>query len=225
MDATLGRMSWYRTFVAVLLLLGVPLVVTAAPASRATMPNDSGDAIIAGFPIVAQAWALSCEYAATSAATAYYGDTISQGTFLTAIGYDENPHKGFRGSISAAWGGTKNYGVYAEPIAAVLRRHGFNHAYVFYGGANTLRAEVAAGHPVVAWISGTWGASPRIVLRDDAGASYSLIPYEHAVTVYGYDDAGVWVMDPGAGEKYHVSWTTFLAGWDQIDGMALVVAP
>ena len=141
------------------------------------------------------------------------------------IGYDENPHKGFRGSISGAWGGTTNYGVYAEPILAVLRQNGFGHSYLFYGGQGALQAEIAAGHPVVTWISGTWGPSSRVTKVDTAGDRYSLIPHEHAITAYGYDDAGVWVMDPGVAEKYHVSWAKFLRGWNAIDGMALVVAP
>jgi uncharacterized protein YvpB len=215
----------YRSIASLLLLLCAPVVASAAPAAQGSTVAGGSAEIITGFPVVAQAWALSCEYAAASAATAYYGGTISQGTFLTAIGHDENPHKGFRGSIYAAWGGTKNYGVYAEPIAAVLRQHGFSHSYVFYGGASTLRGEIAAGHPVITWISGTWGPSSRTVLQDAAGDSYSLIPYEHAVTAYGYDDAGVWVMDPGVAEKYHVSWAKFLSGWNAIDGMTLVVAP
>ena len=122
--------------------------------------------IISGFPVVEQAWALSCEYAATSAATAYYGSTISQQTFLTEIGHDDNPHKGFRGSIYGSWGGTTNYGVYAEPILSVLRRSGFGHSYVFYGDESTLQAELAAGHPVVTWISGTWGGSSRFTKVD-----------------------------------------------------------
>ncbi len=98
-------------------------------------------------------------------------------------------------------------------------------AYVFYSGQSTLQAEIAAGHPVVTWISGTWGGVSRYAKVDATGASYSLIPYEHAVTAYGYDDGGVWVMDPGVGKKYHVSWAKFLRGWNRIDGMALVVAP
>jgi uncharacterized protein YvpB len=211
--------------IALLLLLCTPLVVRAAPTAQGGTAAGTGTMILSGFPVIAQAWALSCEYAATTAATAYYGDTISQGTLLTAIGHDPNPHKGFRGSIYGGWGGITNYGVYAEPIATVLRADGFAHSYVFYGGTSILRGEIAAGHPVVTWISGTWGATARIRKVDAAGDAYSLIAYEHAVTAYGDDATGVWVMDPGVGEKYHVSWAKFEAGWNAIDDMALVVAP
>ncbi len=228
MSAAPARTFRYRStafLLFLLFLLCTPVIASAAPAAQSAITADASGQIITGFPVVAQAWALSCEYAATSAATAYYGGTISQRTFLTAIGHDENPHKGFRGSIYGAWGGTKNYGVYAEPIVAVLRAYGFSHSYVFYGGASTLRSEIAAGHPVVTWISGTWGMTSRSTSVDAAGDWYSVIADEHAVTAYGYDDRGVWVMDPGGAEKYHVAWATFLRGWNQIDGMALVVAP
>ncbi len=219
-----GRAFGYRG-IALLLLFCTPVVARAAPAVQSATATGTAGEIITGVPVVAQAWALSCEYAATSAATAYYGSTISQRTFRTAIGSDENPHKGFRGSIYGAWGGTTNYGVYAEPIVAVLRASGFSHSYVFYGGASTLRSEIAAGHPVVTWISGTWGMTSRSTHVDAAGDRYSLIAYEHAVTAYGYDDSGVWVMDPGVAKRYHISWAKFLRGWNAIDGMALVVAP
>ncbi len=225
MGTALGRRFSYRSVTLLLFFLCTPLIVSAAPPSLSDTTAGASGTIIAGFPVVNQAWALSCEYAATAAATAYYGNTISQRTFLKAIGYDENPHKGFRGSMMAKWGGTTNYGVYAEPIVTVLRQQGFGHSYVFYGGATTLKAEIAAGHPVVTWISGTWGGVSRYTKVDATGASYSLIPYEHAVTAYGYDDTGIWVMDPGVGKKYHVAWATFLRGWNRIDGMALVVVP
>ncbi|MDQ2785756.1 MAG: C39 family peptidase [Chloroflexota bacterium] len=225
MSVALARTCAYRSIAVLLFLLCAPLAVGAASAAQSgTTAGGSGE-IITGFPVVGQAWALSCEYAATSAATAYYGNPISQRTFLNAIGYDENPHKGFRGSIYGAWGGTTNYGVYAEPIAAVLRQEGYRHSSVFYGGASALQAAIAAGHPVVTWISGTWGPSSRVTAIDAAGDWYSLIAYEHAVTAYGYDDSGVWVMDPGVAEKYHISWAKFERGWNAIDGMALVVAP
>ncbi len=225
MGTALGRAFGCRSVALLLLLLCTPLVAGAAPAPQTGTAAGGSGTVIAGFPVVQQVWALSCEYAATSAATAYYGSAISQRTLLKAIGRDENPHKGFRGSIAGKWGGTRDYGVYAEPILAALRQRGFGHSYAFYGGTSTLQAAIAAGHPVVVWISGTWGGRARYANVDATGASYSLIPYEHAVTAYGYDDSGVWVMDPGVGRKYHVAWEKFLRGWNRIDGMALVVAP
>ncbi len=174
-------------------------------------------------PAMGQVWNLSCEYAATSAATAFYGSMITQQSFLDAIGYNNNPHMGFRGRITGPWGGTRDYGVYAEPIATALHSFGFTRSYFFYGGVDTLKDEIAANHPVVVWITGTYRSSSRFIVQD-GDETYSLIPNEHAVTVYGYDDVGVWVMDPSTATKYRVGWGVFLNAWNQFDGMGLVVA-
>lgn len=192
----------------------LPITVAAAPAS----------AMLKGVPVTGQVWSLSCEYAATSAATAYYGKKITQQTFHEAIGNHLNPHKGFRGDIAGAWGGTANYGVYAEPILEVLHDWGFKNSYIFYGGTETLKQEVASGHPVVVWLAGTYKPSERIVRIDEGGARFSLIRYEHAVTVVGYDATGVTVMDPGPARTSRLSWGTFDLAWSQLDRMSLVVA-
>ncbi len=190
-----------------------PLTPAAAPASH-VMPN---------FPLTGQWWNLSCEYAATSAATKFFSKTIGQDTFVNAIGYDANPHKGFRGNISGPWGGTWDYGVYAQPILAVLLKSGFSHSYVFRADANLLRDAVSNDRPVVVWINGTYGNAPRYQI-DDEGEQFVLVPYEHAVTVYGYNESGVMVMDPAYPAYYEVDWKTFLSAWAQLDGMALAVA-
>lgn len=205
------------------LLVAIPLLALATGAFSAGAASDSH--ILKDVPATPQAWALSCEYAATSAATAMYGPVITQWRLRASIDTDPNPHKGFRGDITDGVGGTTDYGVYAEPIAAVLQRYGYTHSYVFYGGADNLRAEIAAGHPVVTWVTETWKPASREVLRDSTGDRYALVTGEHAVTVYGYDDDGVWVMDPAGPDKYRVSWDRFLTAWNLFDGMALVVAP
>jgi len=188
--------------------------ITAAPPKR----------MLSGMPPTGQLWNLSCEYAATSAATAYFGNRVTQQTLRTEIDTDVNPHKGFRGNIAAPWGGTTNYGVYAEPIAAVLRQHGFGNAYVFYGGLDTLRAEIASDHPVVVWVTGDFSVQRRVTLQD-SDSTFALIPREHTVTAYGYDEDGIWVMDPSDVTQYHVGWSLFDRAWAQFDRMALAIVP
>ena len=57
------------------------------------------------------------------------------------------------------------------------------------------------------------------------GERFKLVPYEHKVVVYGYDDAGVYVMDVGDGGRYYTPWATFLRRWSYFDGMALLIHP
>lgn len=208
------------------LALAAPTAAREVPAcecERFDAPPVPASFTIKGVPVMGQWWNLSCEYAATTAATSFYGSQITQGTFLNEIGYHPNPHHGFRGKITGPWGGVQDYGIYAEPIAEVLHAHGFPGSYVFYGGEELLRAEVSRGHPVVVWLTGNYRASTRYIQTYN-GESYSLIPNEHAVTVYAYDADSVWVMDPSDPSKYAVSWRTFLFAWSQFDYMALVVA-
>lgn len=206
---------------------------TAAPAATSPpMPALSSEPqgvppplppghVVAGVPTYGQHQPLSCEYAATSAVTAYYGKQIPETTFIDDIGFNANPNKGFRGRIDGAWGGTDDYGVYPGPILDVLKRRGFPNSYRFDGDVTKLKDAIAHDHPVVAWIVGTYGDSERTQETRD-GEAFFLVPYEHAVTVYGYDETGVWVMDVGDAMKVHVAWETFVHAWMQLYGMALV---
>ncbi len=47
----------------------------------------------------------------------------------------------------------------------------------------------------------------------------------HVVTVYGYDDGGVYLSNPGRGSYDYYTWGEFVDRWSVIDGMALAVAP
>jgi hypothetical protein len=93
---------------------------------------------------------------------------------------------------------------------------------VFYGGdASSLTARIDAGMPVLAWLGyfcdTAW-------LQQDEGA-YLLAPGLHVVTVYGYDDGGVYVSNPGRGTYDYYAWGDFLSMWSVLDGMALGLAP
>ncbi len=190
------------------------ILLTDAPPTSHTMQ---------GMPIVGQAWNLTCEYAATSAATAFYGQPITQQTFVDAIGFDANPNKGFRGRLTGSWGGTTDYGIYPAPILRALQQRGFAHSYSFRSNPEMLRDALSKDRPVVVWIVDTLGAASRVDTMSD-GEQFFLVPYEHALTAYGYTESSVLLMDPGAATYRTVPWQTFLSAWMQLDGMALVVA-
>jgi uncharacterized protein YvpB len=216
------RMHGWSRVLAVVLMLGLAAPV-AADFGPLAAPTTAPSHVIPHFPLMGQWWNLSCEYAATSAATAYFGNTISQGAFVNMIGFDANPNKGFRGDLSGPWGGTWSYGVYAPPILVALIKSGFTHSYIFHADPLLLREAIDNDRPVVAWITGTYSSMPRYEDESD-GEQFLLVPYEHAVTVYGYDEQTVSIMDPACPAYYTVSWDLFLNAWQQLDGMALVVA-
>jgi uncharacterized protein YvpB len=182
------------------------------------------EAAIEGFPSVTQWYSLSCEYAAAAAVTLFWGDVVSQRDFIREVPKSPNPHLGFRGDINADHGGINNYGIYAEPLVPVLNRHGYN-AVVFYGGVSRLKSNVAAGNPVVVWITvGKYTERP-VYRRSYEGDTFKLVPGEYTVVIYGYDGDGVYLMDVGDGGYYYTEWDSFLRRWSYFDQMALVIFP
>lgn len=176
-----------------------------------------------GMPTGKEQWPLMSELAAASIATAYWGAPVSAAELLESLERSENPHLGFRGDPQGMFGTTDDYGVYNTPLAEALNSYGFTtDAFYADGDRTALTSRIDAGLPVVVWITYNLEQQERIVVESDLGR-YSLIAGQHAVVVYGYDDAGVKVMDVGAGSSASWSWDEFMASWSLFDGMGLAV--
>jgi uncharacterized protein YvpB/LysM repeat protein len=173
-------------------------------------------------PAYQQMYSLSCEYAAAYIATSAFGYGVPESAFMERIGLSANPHWGYRGNIHGPWGGTDDYGIYPEALVPTLNEFGFV-GDVFYSGGDpsALTARLDVGMPVITWL-GYFGDTGWV--QEDEG-SYLLVPGMHVVTVYGYDDGGVYLANPGRGSYEHYAWGDFLAMWAVLDGMALAVAP
>ena len=236
---------WGDTFASIAAEWGVPVdhLITfnadldpqnLQPGDRVVIPWERdtdvvGPQITAEEPIVmidvpnyVQSRNLSCEFAATHAATTAFGPGISEQTFIDTVPLTANPHKGYRGNIDGWWGNTDDYGVYAAPLIPVLEANGYTgEAFYSEGDTEILKAHLDAGHPVVVWL-GFWGDT-RERMNDDG--EYSLFAGMHVVTAVGYDELGVYVMDPAKGVTHHYDWDTFSAMWSIVDGMGLAVYP
>jgi LysM repeat protein/uncharacterized protein YvpB len=181
----------------------------------------AGAVFAADVPAYQQMYSLSCEYAAAYIATSAFGWGVPESAFIERIGLSANPHWGYRGDIHGAWGGADDYGVYPEALVPTLNEFGFT-TDVFYGGdASALTARLDAGMPVMTWL-GYFGDTAWV--QEDEG-TYLLAPGLHVVTVYGYDDGGVYVSNPGRGNFDYYAWGDFLTMWSVLDGMALGIAP
>lgn len=167
---------------------GAELIVpSAAPAA-----SPSSGTVIDGVPAYQQARSLSCEYAAVYIATSVFGNPIAEQDYLDATPQSSNPHLGYRGDIDGLWGNTDDYGIYAEALVPNLESHGFVGAVSYGADAGALRAQLDAGHPTLVWIATRGDTS--FYAADDSG-TYKLVPYEHVVVAYGYDDSGVALSD------------------------------
>jgi LysM repeat protein len=200
----------------------IPATSTSSGSSNGSSASSSSSAVTVPVPNHKQQRNLSCEYAATYAAAMAFGWAPTEDVFIASVPNTLNPHYGYRGNIDGWWGNTEDYGIYAEPLVPVLNDWGF-HGEVMYtfGDTGPLIEHIDAGHPVVTWL-GFWGDT-RERMTDDG--NYSVFAGMHVVTVYGYDDEGVWVMDPAKGEKVHYSWDFFIQLWEVVDGMSLAVYP
>ena len=157
----------YRSLFHGFYLAAAPAIRSPAPAVLRIQPDHPGHpgwlsrpvgaapvglpsrAIIAHFPAVREVYNLSCEYAAASAITQFYGRRVTQGT-LSAKCRRQEPAPGLSRRNRRQVGSITNYGIYAKPLVPVLERHGYE-AEVFYASPTRLKAEIAAG---TRWWSG-----------------------------------------------------------------------
>src|SRR6059058_1149619 len=139
-----------------------------------------------------------------------------------------NPYKNFVGNIDGADLVPTGYGIYYPPLVAVAQAHGVPNAEGGEGAANgwtpaRIYAEVAAGHPVMAWTETGWDR-PYVgswTAWDGTPIRYSLI--EHVVTLSGVSATQVRVNDPWhSGSQYWFSKAAFERSWADFNNMAIV---
>lgn len=181
-------------------------------------------ALVLDAPTFKQEHSLGCEASAASMAAHFFGVQVSQADIFSALPFDENPHKGFRGNIDGPYGGLDDYGVYAGPVQQVLAGFGLQ-VQPFAGGAPEIRAHLCRGRVIIAWVTYDLQVQiPRQVILSD-GETVTLVPFEHALLVVGYNADGFWVNDPYTGTARFYLEGEFMRSFAYLDNMALVVGP
>lgn len=165
---------------------------------------------------------LSCESSAAAMAAQYHGVSLTEAEVLAALPRADNPHLGFRGNVDGPPGGIEDYGVYAGPILAVLEAVGLRTALV-EDGLEGIKAAIARGHPVIAWITYDCQYSTPVTRTVD-GQVVSLVPYQHTVVVTGYNAEGVWANDPWDGREDFYPAADFTRALAYFGDMAIEVA-
>lgn len=190
-----------------------------AAVEEETTSSSAGGSFL---PLVtyAQQRPLSCEYAAVQIATGMIGYTVSEYEMESVTPLHANPHWGYRGNINGAWGNTTDYGIYADALIPGLNHYGYT-ATSFYGGSDDLTAAIDYGNPVIVWLGMRGDESHDEYTQD--GTRYQVTAYMHVMVVYGYDESGVYLSDPGNGGTRYYDWGTFNSMWGVIDGMGLII--
>ncbi len=192
--------------------------------SPSTVLDKPPLALVLDAPLYKQEHSLSCESSSAAMAARFFGASVSEAQILDALPRDENPHKGFRGNVDGVYGGLDDYGVYAGPIRRILTGLGLT-ATPFAGAMADIREHLRHGRVLIAWVTYDLQVqTPRQMTFGD-GETATLVPYEHAFLIVGYNGEGFWVNDPYTGTARFYAEREFARSFAYLGNMALVVGP
>ena len=211
-----------RRFLARLLIV-IGLLLSSAPVlTRAdSLPERATINAIKGHR---QSYALSCESRSAVDWAAFHGVRIGEKKFQSQLPRSDNPDVGFVGNPNHLWGNVPpaSYGVHAEPVAALLREYGLQAEAIRGLSWNELRAEIAAGRPVIVWVIGEmWKGNP-VNYRTSNGDKTTVAPFEHTMILVGYAPKSVTMIDAYTGRRQNYPLRTFLDSWKTLGRMAIV---
>jgi uncharacterized protein YvpB len=188
----------------------------------ATLPSEATVDGVTGHP---QLYNLDCEARSAVDLASFFGTDINEKDFLRKLPKSDNPETGFVGNYRDPKGQLPpdSYGVYAEPVAKLLRKYGIKAHASKDLSFERLQAEIASGRPVMAWVIGNvWqGYAVEYVTPD--GMTVIVANFEHTVIVTGYDESSVSVIDGDL--SYQRPLDEFLASWAVLQNMAIIVEP
>lgn len=197
------------------------LLSMAAPARADALPSRAS---IRGFKGHAQSSNLSCEARSAADWAAYWGVRIGEKKFLNQLPRSADPDKGFVGNPNGAWGSIPpdSYGVHADPVAALLQKYGLQAEARRNLGWDDLRAEVAAGRPVIVWVVGPMWRGTPVRYVSPGGRKTTVARYEHTMVLTGYGPGSVQVVDAYDGGQHTYPLAAFLASWGSLGRMAVI---
>ncbi len=202
---------------------------TASPApspSAAVEPTGSPTPIPDEFYIEdirghRQSFPLGCEASQAVDWATYYGVSINEFEFQYRLPSSDNPDIGFVGSVDAPWGQVPpyGYGVHAGPVADLLTEYGLPARGVKGAALDEVKASVAAGNPVIAWVIGNVVGGVPFEYTDKQGNKVIVAAYEHVVMVIGYREGTIRYMTNG--RMFELPEDNFLNSWGVLGNMAL----
>ena len=169
-----------------------------------------------------QSMPLSCEARSAVDWAAYFGKPINEYTFFNGIPLHDNPDKGFVGNVYGSWGQIppNAYGVHAKPIAQRLREFGLQAKHVRNMSWWELKAEIAAGRPVIVWVVGHVGQGTPVSYTAPGGAVTTVAKFEHTVIAIGYTEDKIVILD---GAKTYTKYKgEFLKSWRVLENQAVI---
>jgi uncharacterized protein YvpB len=115
------------------------------------------------------------------------------------------------------------YGVYAGPVAATLRSFGLDAQAHLGWSLDRLKAEIAAGRPVIVWATYDMRLPGARTWTSSDGVTSVVVQWQHTFIAVGYDESGVYLIDAYDAVTKHFAHNAFLAAWGQLGSMAVTV--
>jgi len=199
---------------------GSPIPPGAAT-SWASLPLPP-QAHVSGMNSYPQTLGLDCESRSAVDWAAFWGKNINELEFFQRLPRSDDPQTGFVGDPSGWWGQVPPhaYGVYAGPVAALLRAYGVPAQAGVGLSLDDLRREIAAGRPVILWVAGHVGSGTPEPYTASDGVTSVVTPYEHTVLLIGYNPTSVLIFDEGV--SYRRSLADLRISWSALGDMAIV---
>ena len=204
-----------------------------SPTPTPTVPPLPDDALIHGVTGQRQSLPLDCESRSAVDWANFFDVQIDEIDFFHHLPESDHPDVGFVGSVYGTWGQIPPapYGVHAVPVANLLREYGLSayaHRPLSWDG---LRAEVAAGRPVIVWILGNINQGVYEYMVNGIPVYYFppeesltvVARYEHTVIVTGYTPSSVIFLNGSTISER--SLTQFLESWSALGNMAITTQP
>ncbi len=169
-----------------------------------------------------QALPLDCEAAAAVDWAQFFGVEINEYEFQHSLPVSDNPDKGFVGWSTGPWGQVPPYayGVHAGPVAEVLRDYGLNAVAVKGMTLEQVKAELAAGRPIIAWVIGNCVGGVPFEYTDEEGDTATVAAYEHVILLYGYEGDQIYYFN--AGKRYQIPADVFMNSFGVLGNMAII---
>jgi uncharacterized protein YvpB len=198
---------------------------TSTPSTTVTptqTPTPLDEAFIEGIHGRWAAFSLDCEARSAVDWAAYFGVQIEEIAFFNNLPVSDDPETGFVGDVEAAWGQTPPdpYGVYAGPVADLLRDYGLNAVPVRGMTWDHVRAEISQGRPVIVWVVGHVGEGTPLAYTSSSGQQTTVARFEHTVIITGYTEHTVTFLD--GYWVYSRSIRDFLTSWEVLGNMAIL---
>jgi uncharacterized protein YvpB len=210
--------------------------VAIAPESNSTNPSTGSSPVDAsannleipassyvnGLKGTPQLYTLDCEAQASVDWAKYFGVDIDEFDFLDHMPRSDDPESGFVGYINGPMGQLPpdDYGIHAAPIADMLKDYGLpakaKRNWTFSG----LKAEIAAGQPVIVWVVNMPFEIDAREYTASNGNTTTVARYEHTWIVTGYNASTVTVVD--SEWTYNVNIATFLERWEALGNQAVI---